>query len=95
MENMVIIVLVVGGVVVIMEYLGGIDYLFENLIIKIKLKKGVEFGIFILVSLLCLVIINNIVFIIIVGFLVKDIVDKFFVDRRRVVGFLDIFFLVF
>ena len=41
MENMAIIALVVGGVVAIMEYLGGIDYLLENLTAKIKIKKKV------------------------------------------------------
>ena len=91
MENMAIIALVVGGVVAIMEYLGGIDYLLENLTAKIKSKKGAEFGISILVSLLCLATTNNTVSIITAGPLAKDIADKFSVDRRRVAGLLDIF----
>ena len=91
MENMAIIALVVGGVVAIMEYLGGIDYLLENLTEKIKSKKGAEFGISILVSLLCLATTNNTVSIITAGPLAKDIADKFSVDRRRVAGLLDIF----
>ena len=86
MENMAIIALVVGGVVAIMEYLGGIDYLLENLTAKIKSKKGAEFGISILVSLLCLATTNNTVSIITAGPLAKDIADKFSVDRRRVAG---------
>ena len=91
MENMAIIALVVGGVVAIMEYLGGIDYLLENLTAKIKSKKGAEFGISMLVSLLCLATTNNTVSIITAGPLAKDIADKFSVDRRRVAGLLDIF----
>ena len=76
MENMAVISLIIGGVVAIMQYLGGVDYLLENLTKKIKSKKGAEFGISILVSLLCLA---------------KDIADKFSVDRRRVAGLLDMF----
>ena len=91
MENMAIIALVVGGVVALMEYLGGIDYLLENLTNKIKTKKGAEFGIALLVSLLCLATTNNTVSIITAGPLAKDIADKFSVDRRRVAGLLDIF----
>lgn len=91
MRNMAIIALVVGGIVAIMEYLGGIDYLLENLTEKIKTKKGAEFGISILVSLLCLATTNNTVSIITAGPLAKDIADKFSVNRKRVAGLLDIF----
>ena len=31
MENMAVISLIIGGVVAIMQYLGGVDYLLENL----------------------------------------------------------------
>ena len=86
----VIIVLTIG-VVAIMQYLGGVDYLLENLTKKIKSKKGAEFGISILVSLLCLTTSNNTVSIITAGPLAKDIADKFSVDRRRVAGLLDMF----
>lgn len=91
MENMAVISLIIGGVVAIMQYLGGVDYLLENLTKKIKSKKGAEFGISILVSLLCLTTSNNTVSIITAGPLAKDIADKFSVDRRRVAGLLDMF----
>ena len=95
MENMAVISLIIGGVVAIMQYLGGVDYLLENLTKKIKSKKGAEFGISILVSLLCLTTSNNTVSIITAGPLAKDIADKFSVDRRRVAGLLDMFSSVF
>ena len=38
-ENMAVISLIIGGVVAIMQYLGGVDYLLENLTKKIKSKK--------------------------------------------------------
>ena len=49
--------------------------IFENLTEKIKSKKGAEFGISILVSLLCLATTNNTVSIITAGPLAKDIAD--------------------
>lgn len=91
MQNMAIIALVVGGVVAMMQYFGGIDYLLENLRDKIHSKKGAEFGISVLVSLIVLATTNNTVSIITAGPLAKDIADEFDVDRRRVAGLLDIF----
>ncbi len=40
MENMAIIALVVGGVVAIMEYLGGVDYLLENLELFVSVAEN-------------------------------------------------------
>lgn len=91
MQNMAIIALVVGGVVAFMQYLGGIDYLLESLHSRIRSKKGAEFGISVLVSLIVLVSTNNTVSIITAGPLAKDIADTFEIDRRRVAGLLDIF----
>lgn len=82
---------VVGGVVAFMQYLGGIDYLLESLHSRIRSKKGAEFGISVLVSLIVLVSTNNTVSIITAGPLAKDIADTFEIDRRRVAGLLDIF----
>lgn len=91
MEDMAIIALIVGGVVALMHNLGGIDFILESLTSNIKSKKGAEFGISILVSLLDLATTNNTVSIITAGPLAKDIADKFQIDRRRVAGLLDIF----
>lgn len=91
MEDMSIIAMVVGGVVALMTYLGGIDYILERLTSRIKNKKGAEFGIAILVSILDLVTTNNTASIITAGPLAKDIADKYGIDRKRVAGLLDIF----
>lgn len=91
MEDMSIIAMVVGGVVALMHYHGGIDYILENLTARIKTKKGAEFGIAALVSVLDLATTNNTVSIITAGPLAKDIADEFGVDRKRTAGLLDLF----
>lgn len=91
MQNISMIALVVGGVVALMHHLGGVDYILENLTARIKSKKGAEFGIAALVSILVLSTTNNTVSIITAGPLAKDIGDKFNVDRKRIAGLLDIF----
>lgn len=91
MEDMAIIAIIVGGVVALMNYHGGIDYILENLTKRIKNKKGAEFGIASLVSVLDLATTNNTVSIITAGPLARDIGDKFGLDRKRIAGLLDIF----
>lgn len=91
MEDISIIAILVGGVVATMHHFGGIDWLLENLTSRIKSKKGAEFGIAGLVSLLDLATTNNTVSIITAGPLARDIADEFGVDRRKVAGLLDLF----
>ena len=67
MEDMAMIAMVVGGVVALMKHLGGIDFILENLTSRIKSKKGAEFGIAALVSVLDLATTNNTVSIITAG----------------------------
>lgn len=74
-----------------MHYHGGIDFILENLTARIKSKKGAEFGIAALVSVLDLATTNNTVSIITAGPLARDIADEFSVDRKRTAGLLDIF----
>lgn len=91
MEDMSMIAITVGGVVALMQHLGGIDYILENLTSKIKSKKGAEAGIAALVSVLDLATTNNTVSIITAGPLARDIADEYGVDRKRVAGLLDLF----
>lgn len=65
--------------------------MFNFVRLKVKLKCGVELGIVSLVSVVDILIVNNIIFIIMVGLLVKNIVDEYDVDLRKLVSILDIF----
>ncbi|HCW54607.1 MAG TPA: hypothetical protein DG753_12930, partial [Clostridium sp.] len=91
MEDMAVITIFVGGMVSLMEYLGGIDYLLEKLTSKTNSKKGGEFSIAALVSLLDIATTNNTVSIIAAGPIARDIADEFNIERTRVASILDIF----
>lgn len=89
------IVIIIGGIVVFMYVNGGIIWLIECLICKVMLKKGVEFSIVGLVSFLDVIMVNNIIVIVIVGLIVKDLNEKYGVDFCCIVLFLDIFLCSF
>lgn len=91
MEDMAIITIFVGGMVALMEHLGGINFLLEKLTKNTKSVKGGELSIAALVSLLDIATTNNTVSIIAAGPIARDIADEYGIDRRRVASILDIF----
>ena len=84
MEDMALIAILVGGLVALMDYLGGIDWTINALTRKIKSAKGGEFAIAGLVSLLDIITTNNTVSIITAGPLAKDIGDQFGISAPRI-----------
>ena len=83
-EDMALIAILVGGLVALMDYLGGIDWIINALTRKIKSAKGGEFAIAGLVSLLDIITTNNTVSIITAGPLAKDIGDQFGISAPRI-----------
>ncbi|MGO1470278.1 MAG: Na+/H+ antiporter NhaC family protein, partial [Tissierella sp.] len=59
MQDLALISIVVGGIVGLMNHYGGIDYLLYKVNEKIKSKRGAEFGIASLVSLIDIATTNN------------------------------------
>ncbi|MBU3093737.1 Na+/H+ antiporter NhaC family protein [Clostridium sp. CM028] len=91
MEDLALISIIVGGLVGLMHYYGGIEYLLENLASKVKTKKGAEIGIAALVSVLDITTTNNTISIITAGPLAKDLSEKYGVSPIRAASILDIF----
>lgn len=91
MEDMAIIAIFVGGVVGMMDYLGGIQWLLDVLSKKTKTKHSAEFSIGLLIILLCLATTNNTIAIITVGPLATDIGQKFKLSRTRVATILSMY----
>ncbi|WP_407984294.1 Na+/H+ antiporter NhaC family protein [Priestia abyssalis] len=91
MAELVILALLIGGMVEIIKYNGGIDYLLNLMTRSIKSKKGAEFGIAGLVSLTNFSTANNTISIIFTGPLAKDIADQYEIDKRKSASLLDIF----
>lgn len=91
MYELSLLVIVVGGVVSLIKFNGGIDYILHFITSKIKSKKGAEFGIAALVSVIDLCTANNTIAIVTAGPLAKDIAEKYDIDPRKTASILDIF----
>ncbi len=91
MEDLAIIAIVVGGLVGLMDYYGGIDYLLEKVTVNVKTKKGAQFGIAALVSLIDIATTNNTISIITAGPLAKDISKEYDIAPEKTASILDIF----
>jgi Na+/H+ antiporter NhaC len=91
MEDLAIIAIIVGGTVELIKFNGGIDFLLNFITSRIKTKRGAEFGIAALVSVVDLCTANNTIAIVMAGPLAKDIAKKYDIDKRRSASILDIF----
>lgn len=91
MEDISIISILIGGIGELIKFNGGIDFILNAIRKRIRSKKGAEFGIGVLVSLVDLCTANNTVSIIIVGSLAKDLSENYGVDRRKTASLLDTF----
>jgi len=91
MEDLALISIMVGGLVGLMHYYGGIEFLLEKITSKVKTKKGAEMGIAALVSLIDITTTNNTISIITAGPLAKDLSDEYGVSKVKAASLLDIF----
>lgn len=95
MSELIIISLIIGGIVELIKENGGIDFILNIVSKNIKGKKGAEFGIAALVSLVDVATANNTIAIVTVGPIAKDISDKYELEPKRVAGILDMFSCAF
>lgn len=91
MTEIIIISLLVGGMVEIIKYNGGINYILEFITKRIHTKKGAQLGIGLLVSLVNVCTANNTIAIVMSGPIAKDIGDKYDVEPSKVASILDTF----
>lgn len=91
MGELIIIAMMAGGMLEIIKVNGGIDYIIEKLSDRIRGKRGAEFSIAALVSLVNLCTANNTVAILTVGNIAKQISEKFGIDPRKTASILDTF----
>lgn len=84
-----ILCLIIGGVVGIIRFNGGVDYLLNVILRNIKTRKGAELGIAFLTALVNFSLANNTITIVIVGPIAKDISDRFNLVPKRVASILD------
>lgn len=91
MGELIIITLMAGGLLEIIRYNGGIEYVIQALTRRINSKRGAELAIAGLVSITNLCTANNTVAVITAGPIAKDISRKFHVDSRKSASILDTF----
>jgi Na+/H+ antiporter NhaC len=80
-----------GGMLELIRYNRGVDYILQALTRKVKGKRGAEFCIAALVSIANICTANNTIAIITVGPLAKDIATRYGVDHRKSASILDTF----
>ena len=91
MGELIIITLMAGGMLELIRFNGGVDYIIQVLTRKINGKKGAEICIGALVAIANVCTANNTIAIITVGPLANDIATKYGVDKRKSASILDTF----
>ena len=91
MGELIIITLLAGGMLEMIRYNGGIDFIMAGLTRHVKGKRGAELSIAALVSIANLCTANNTIAIITTGPIAKDITQRFHLDRRKTASILDTF----
>lgn len=84
-----IVCVTIGGIVGLIKYFGGVDFILSQVSRRIKTERGAELGIASLTALVNAALANNTITILIVGPLAKDIAVKNNVDLRRSASILD------
>lgn len=89
MSELIIVTILAGGMLEIIRYNGGIDYIISKITKNISSKRGAEFSIAALVSLVNICTANNTVAIITTGPIANDIANRFGIDKRKSASILD------
>ena len=95
MSELIIISLLIAGTIEVIKYNGGIDFVLNKGLKNFKSKRGAEYGIATLVSLVDICTANNTVAIVTVGPIAKNISNKYELEPKRVAGIMDMFSCAF
>ncbi len=91
MGELIIVTMLAGGMLEVIRYNGGLDFIISGLTKHISGKRGAEFSIAAIVSLANLCTANNTIAIITTGRIAKDISERFGLDSRKTASILDTF----
>ena len=91
MSELIVISMMAGGLLSVIRRGGGITWMIRTLTHSVHTSRGAEFSIALLVSLTNLCTANNTVAILSVGYLSRDISQKYGVDSRKSASILDTF----
>lgn len=91
MGELIIVTLLAGGMLALIRYNGGIDFLLEKLTHKVRGKRGGEIAVALLVTVANICTANNTIAILTTGGVAKDISTRYHIDPRRTASILDTF----
>ena len=91
MGELIIVTLLAGGMLEMIRYNGGFEWIIQKMTARINSQKGAELSIAGLVSFANLCTANNTIALIMSGPFAKDIATRFHIDPRRSASLLDIF----
>ena len=91
MGDLIIVTLLAGGMLGIIRYNGGLDFIMRSVVKRARGRRGAELSIGFLTALANLCTANNTIAIITVGGIVNDIAEKFDIPKRRAASLMDIF----
>ena len=91
MSDLIIVTLLAGGMLEVIRFNGGLDFITKGLTRNIRGKRGAELSIAGLVSISNICTANNTIAIITSGTIAKDITNRFGLDPRKVASILDTF----
>jgi Na+/H+ antiporter NhaC len=91
MSDLIIVTLLAGGMLEVIRFNGGLDFITRGLTKNIRSKRGAELSIAGLVSISNICTANNTIAIITTGRIAKDITREFGLDPRKAASILDTF----
>ena len=91
MGELIIVSLLAGGLLELIRFNGGMEYIIQKLTRHISSPRGASFSIAALVSLVNVCTANNTISIITVGPLARDIAGRFGISPRRTASLMDVF----
>lgn len=95
MFSITIVAILISGLIGLIKYYGGIDWLVESITRKIGERKGAEYGIGCLSGILSAALVNNTIAIIISAPIAKEIGKKYHIAPKRLASLIDIFACAF
>lgn len=95
MFSITIVALLISGLISMIKYYGGINWIINILSKKIEQKKDAEYGLGLMAGLLSAALVNNTVAIIITAPIAKDISKKYQIEAKRIASIIDIFACAF
>lgn len=95
MFSITIVAILISGLIGLIKFHGGIDWLINLIILKIKGRKGAEYGIALLSGMLSAALVNNTIAIILSAPLAKEIGKNYDIEPKRLASLLDIFACTF